>query len=288
MEFHKYIFAGPDSLTREYRRFILQATPQLATAYYGFLHVKPPFDDVRVRQAFNYAIDRDKLVRFTLKGEGYPAHHGFVPPAFATYPSDSIRGYRYRPSLAQRLLAEAGYPQGKGFPELTLQLNSGGATNIPIAEAIQKMLEDNLHIRVSLNIVPFAAHLEAVETGKALFWRAGWIADYPDPENFLNLFYSVHVPEKLEQHSYLNTFRYRSPRFDSLFEAALRTPDEHRRMRLYARADQQAVDDAVCLFLYYYKVHRLLQPYVRNFPINGMEFRDFTSVYFVPSAQSPS
>ncbi len=283
MEFHKYIFAGPDSLQPQYQRFILQTTPQLATGYYGFLHASAPFNDVRVRQAFNYAIDREKLVRFTLKGEGYPAHYGFVPPAFKSYPSAAIRGYTYQPARALRLMAEAGYPQGKGFPAITLQLNSGGATNIPIAEAIQKMLEDNLHVNISLNIVPFAAHLEAVETGKALFWRAGWIADYPDPENFLNLFYSIHVPEKLEEHSYLNPFRYRSARFDSLFEAALRTTDEVQRMQRYAQADRQAVDDAVCLFLYYYKAHRLLQPYVRNFPINGMEYRDFSAVYFVPS-----
>ncbi len=283
MEFRKYVFERPGVLAEEYRHFQYQTTPQLATSYYGFLHPKAPFDDVRVRQAFNYAIDRDKLVRFTLKGEAYPAYYGFVPPAFSTYPADRIKGYRYAPGKAAELMKAAGYPQGKGFPELTLQLNSGGAQNVLIAEAIQKMLEDNLHIKVSLNIVPFAAHLEAVETGKVRFWRAGWIADYPDPENFLNLFYGRHVPEKLEQHSYLNTFRYRSPRFDSLFEAALRTPDESQRMHLYAQADQQAVDDAVCLFLYYYKSDRLLQPYVRNFPINGMEYRDFSEVYLVPS-----
>ncbi len=283
MEFRKYVFERPNVLSKPYRQFIYQSTPQLATSYYGFLHAKPPFDDIRVRQAFNYAIDRDKLVRFTLKGQAYPASYGFVPPAFATYPATSIEGYSYSPEKANELMKAAGYPQGKGFPPLTLQLNSGGAQNILIAEAIQKMLEDNLHVRVSLNIVPFAAHLEAVETGKVLFWRAGWIADYPDPENFLNLFYGRHVPEQLSQHSYLNTFRYRSSKFDSLFESALRTSNESLRMQRYAQADQQAINDAVCLFLYYYKSDRLLQPYVRNFPINGMEYRDFTAVYLVPS-----
>ena len=94
--------------------------------------------------------------------------------------------------------------------------------HIQIAEVIQKMLKENLNIDVGLNVVPWPQHLENLETGKALFWRAGWIADYPDPENFLNLLYSIHIPKDPEGISYLNSVRYKSEKFDSLFRLSLR------------------------------------------------------------------
>jgi len=125
-----------------------------------------------------------------------------------------------------------------------------------------------------------AQHYENLEIGKAVFWRAGWVADYPDPENFLNLLYGKHVPQNLSDRSYLNSVRYQSARFDSLFELAQRTIDEKERMKLYRMADQQAINDGAILPLYYEEWIRLLHLNVRNFPQNAIEHRDFTSVYF--------
>jgi len=263
--------------------FKIQITPALAIHYYGFLHQSDLFSNILVRKAFNYAIDRESIVTYTLQGEGRPAIYGIVPPAFKGYDYEAIQGYTFEPEKARMLLAEAGYPNGKDFPSLTLQLNSGGSRNVQIAEVIQKHLKENLNIDVSLNVMPWAQHLENYETGKALFWRTGWIADYPDPENFLNLLYGAHIPENLNDKSYVNSVRYNSPTFDSLFSLALREVDPTRRFELYKEADQVATDDAAIMPIYYYENYRLLQLNVKNFDINPIEYRDLSQVYFVPA-----
>ncbi|MBA3705468.1 MAG: hypothetical protein H0W84_06080 [Bacteroidetes bacterium] len=130
--------------------------------------------------------------------------------------------------------------------------------------------------------MPFAEHLENLETGKALFWRTAWIADYPDPETFLTLLYSKHIPAKLTDKSYLNSVRYKSPKFDSLFTAALQEVNDKKRMGLYLQADQVAIDDGAIMPIFYDEDYRLIQINVKNFPANAMEYRDMTRVYFVP------
>ncbi len=260
--------------------FKMQVKPGLSIQYYGFQHKSDLFKDKNIRLAFNYAIDRESLVNYTLQGDGRPANHGIVPEGFNNYEYDSLKGYSFDPELARSYMSKAGYPGGKGFPEITLQLNSGGAINTQVAEVVQKMLEENLNVKVKLEVMPMAQHYENLEIGKAVFWRAGWVADYPDPENFLNLLYGKHVPQNLSDRSYLNSVRYQSARFDSLFELAQRTIDEKERMKLYRMADQQAINDGAILPLYYEEWIRLLHLNVRNFPQNAIEHRDFTSVYF--------
>jgi len=259
--------------------FELQVTPALALHYYGFQHESDLFSNKLVRKAFNYAIDRESIVTYTLQGEGRPAIYGIVPPAFRKYDYEGIEGYGFDADKARLLLAEAGYPNGDNFPQLTLQLNSGGSRNVQIAEVIQKQLKETLGIDVELSVMPWAQHLDNLETGKALFWRTGWIADYPDPENFLNLLYSPHIPANLNDKSYINSVRYASTEFDSLFSMALREVDEQKRLELYKQADQVAMDDAAIMPIYYYEHYRLLQLNVRNFDINPMEYRDLSRVY---------
>jgi len=260
--------------------FQMQHTASLSTQFYGFLHSNGVMQDVRVRKAFNMAIDREELVTYILRGEGIAAEGGVVPPSFPTYPSDEISGYEFNPEEAQRLLAEAGYPGGRGLEGLTLQLNSGGTINEKVAQNLQKMFETNLGVTVQLNVQPLSQHYQMVETGSSNFWRAAWLADYPDPENFLYIFHSKHVPDSIEGRSYLNPFRYSSARFDSLYDAAMAEPENDRRMKLLAMADQQMIDDAAVMPIYYDEVIRLVNSRVQNFPINTMEYRDFTRVWF--------
>lgn len=270
-----------DELKPDYEKFVLQIMPSLSIGYYGFQHMDTVFSSREVRQAFGYAIDRNKICDYTMKGTGVPAIYGFVPPGMSGYNYKAVKGFDYNPELARQLLAKAGYAEGKGFPETTLQINSGGGTNEQVAEAIQKMLQENLNIKINITKVPFAQHLENYETGKVSFWRAGWVADYPDPENFLNLFWSAHIPPKLTDKSYLNAFRYKSEKFDKAFTEALQTIDEDRRNLLYLAADQTLIDDAAVMPIFYYKDYRLLQPYVKNMPQNAMEYRNLRDVYFV-------
>jgi oligopeptide transport system substrate-binding protein len=105
------------------------------------------------------------------------------------------------------------------------------------------------------------------------------VADYPDPSNFLNLFYGKNVPKTYEESSYMNPTRYSNPKYDALFEKAIATPNAEERNRLYAQLDQILVDDAPVLPIYYAVNRRLIQPYVRNFPSNGMEFRSLREVW---------
>lgn len=269
-----------DQAKNEYNKFQLQITPALAIQYYGFQHQSELFHNKELRLAINYAIDRQKIVDFTLQGEGIPATFGIVPPSFPGYNARAVKGFDFNPDLAKRYLAQAGYPNGKGLPKIILQLNSGGSRNTQLAEVVQKMLKENLNIELELNIMPLAQHLENLETGKALFWRTAWLADYPDPENFLNLLYGEHVPDKLSDKSYINSIRYKNPEFDAVFRKALRETDKEKRYELYRQADQIAMNDGAIVPLYYDENYRLLQPYVKNLEANAMEYRDFKAVYF--------
>ncbi|MBL4716063.1 MAG: ABC transporter substrate-binding protein [Bacteroidia bacterium] len=268
------------NLKGSYDRFNISKAAAMVIQYYGFQHQHELFKNKLIRQAFNYAVDRDKIVKHTLKGDGIPAFSGIVPPAFTDYNIESVKGYNYDPDKAKKLLSEAGYPNGEGFPKVTLQLNSGGSKNFYVAEAIKKMLEDNLNINIGYRLLPMAQHYENVENGKCNFWRAGWLADYPDPENFLTLLYGPHVPKDPTMNSYVNSVRYQSAKFDSIFNQALQTIDKDKRYQLYSMADQVAMNDAAIMPLFYEERYRLTHKHVQNFNINAQDFRDYKVVYF--------
>ncbi len=273
------ILDASHQLKGDYKKYVLQIKPELSVQFYGFLFVDPVFSNKNVRLAFNYAIDRAKIADYTTKGEGLPAFNGFVPLGIPGYDNSLVKGFYFDAKKAKEYLAKAGYPDGKGFPRTTLEINSGGGRNEKVAEAIQKMLSENLNIDVEISRVVWAQHTGNVETGKTNFWRFAWIADYPDPSNFLNLFYGKNVPKTFEEASYMNPTRYVNPRYDELFEKAIATPDATVRNRMYAELDQMLVNDAPFLPIYYSVNRRLIQPYVRNFPNNGMEYRSFREVW---------
>ena len=277
------IIGDLDKAKSGYNQFQLQVTPAMSIQYYGFQHQSALFKNKFLRQAFNYAIDRQKIVDFTLQGEGIPANFGIVPPSLKDYDAKKVQGYDFNPDLAKQLMVKAGYPNGRGLGKIVLQLNSGGSRNTQIAEVIQKMLKEIINVDIELNIMSLPQHLENLETGKTLFWRSAWIADYPDPENFLNLLYGGHIPKLLSDKSYINSVRYKSAKFDSLFSLALREQNRIKRYDLYRQADQVAMDDAAIIPIYYDENYRLVQPFVKNFDANAMEYRDFKKVYFDPA-----
>ncbi|MDA7803979.1 ABC transporter substrate-binding protein [Crocinitomix sp.] len=259
------------------KEFVVQSVNSLNIQYYGFLYTSEVFNDVRIRKAFNYAIDRDSIVDFILQGEGSPAYNGFVPE-MKGYPSQSVNGYYYDPIQADELMAEAGYPNGEGFPEITLNLNSSGGVNEKVAKALTYMLNKNLGINILIKVMPMSELQPMVERGKIDFWRFGWLADYPDPSNFLYLFHGKNIiPEK---ETSINYFRYSNPKFDKVYEEALREINLEKRMALYARADQILINDAVIMPLYFNVDIRLINPEIRDFDVNEMEYRDLSVVYY--------
>lgn len=266
-------------LKGEYKKFQLQIGPEYAVQFYGFLVPDKIFADKNVRLAFNYAIDRAKITDFTAKGEGIPGFNGFVPLGLRGYDNSMVKGYSFDVKKAKEYMAKAGYPDGKGFPKITLEINSGGGRNLDVAEAVKSMLSQNLNIEIDMSQVVWAQHTNNVELGKTNFWRFGWQADYPDPNNFLQLFYGKNVPATMAEAAYTNPARYKNPAFDALYEKALTTTNEAERNKIYAQLDQMIVDDAPVLLIYYSMNRRLLQPYVRNCPNNGMEYRSFREVW---------
>lgn len=272
---------------KENKQFDLQVSPAMNLFYYGFLHTVKPFNDKRVCLAFNHAIDRQKIVEYTLKGEGIAATYGIVPSTSSFeskgYNFKQLKGYTFDVDLAKKLLAEAGYPNGQGFPHITLQINSGGGDrNVLTAQVVQSMLKENLNIEVNIETLPFTQHLDKIESSQALFWRAAWIADYPDPETFLTLLYSKHVPLNPSDRSYVNTTRFKNAKYDSIFSLAMQEVNDNKRFGLYMLADQLAIDEGALMPIFYDENYRLIQNNVKQFEVNAMEYRDISHVYFVP------
>lgn len=269
--------------------FEIVSSTALNTNYYGFnIQANPVFAKKDVRLAFNYAIDRHKIADFTIQGEGTSADYGMVPytEAFEKegYPYKKLKGYTFDPTKAKELLKAAGYPDGKGFPEITLEINSGGGDrNILIAEVVKSMLEENLKVKININTVPFPEHIENVQSGKSDFFRYGWVADYPDPETFLTLFLGSHVPATLQEKSYINFSRYKNARFDSLFMAARLIGDKAKRFEMLAQAEQIMLDDAPIMPIFYDENFRLEQKGVRNLPENPMNYMDMSTTYIIPA-----
>lgn len=269
-ELFKTIVNEDKNLTPDYSKYILQRKTSLSTQYYGFLTTSKTFSDVKVRQAFNYAIDREKILKYVLQGSATdPAIYGMVPPVMPNYDAKKIIGYSFNLVKAKQLMSDAGFPGGKGFPDVTLNINEGGGRNTQIAEAIQDMLKE-IGVTVKLQLLQFAQHLDNIDAGRSDFYRLGWIADYPDPESFLNLFYGKNVPANPKDVSPINSFRYKNSKYDELFEKAIATTDIKERSNLYREAEQLAVNDAVCLFIYYDEDWRLIQPYVRGNALDPM------------------
>jgi oligopeptide transport system substrate-binding protein len=261
-------------------KFILDRSPEMATQYYDLNTVNSVFKNKKVRQAFNYAINREKILNEILKGEAFTfGNYGITPPSFKDYDVTQIKGYGFDPEKARILLAEAGFPAGKNFPKVKLEISASASKHAAVAFEIIRQLREVLNIYVDLEMVPFATKLENSKYAKGDIYRSAWIADYPSPENFLMLFYGKDVPESLEQPSFPNVTRYQNPVFDSLFEAGRKAKTDKEKLELFLEAEKVMMDDAPVIILWYDENYRLYQSNVRNFFPNPLNYWDFTQVY---------
>lgn len=249
----------------------------LSTSYYCFNMLNPIFKKREVRMAFNLAIDRNKITKYTLHGEADPAIYGLVP-GLGDNQYIKVKGFDYDPEKAKILLAEAGYPKGEGFPTIDLDINVSNYLNKNVAEAVQKMLLDNLGISVKVIYNTSSSLIDKFNNGKSNFWGISWLADYPDPQNFLQTFNGAIVPE-INEPSYTNHSRYQNIIFDRFYYDAIHAKDQSSAMSNYSKADSVLIEDAAFMPLYYGHKLRLLQNNVHALPINSMEYRDFTRVF---------
>ncbi len=269
--------------------FEIVSSTALNVNFYGFnIAANPVFAKKEVRQAFNFAIDRGKIADFTIQGEGAAADYGMVPytEGFEKdgYDYKSLKIYNLDVAKAKELMKKAGYPDGKGFPEVTLEINSGGGDrNILVAEVVKSMLEQNIGVKVNINTIPFPEHIENVQSSKSDFFRYAWVADYPDPETFLNLFLGTSVPASVTEKSFINLTRYKNSRFDSLFMAARKVGDKTQRFKLLSQAEKIVMEDAPVMPIFYDENFRLEQKNVRNLPENAMNYMDMTTTYLIPA-----
>lgn len=263
---------------------ILTSNAEFATQYYVLNLAKPYLKDVRVRQALNYAINRKKIIQDVLGGQAFKSgEYGLVPPLFMLkdYPKDSIKnyGYSFDKEKARKLLADAGYPNGEGFPYLKLTINHGGRIHNMVAKEISKQLYNNLGIFVNYEVLPFSDKIEQEKYGKGDMFRSAWVGDYPDPETFLQIAYGKPVPSDPNAPSYPNSMRYKNAEYDKLFEEASQSKDPQKRATLFAKAEQIMLKDAPIIVLWYVENRRFHYSYLRNFEFNALSQYDFSDVY---------
>lgn len=229
--------------------------PTLGTAAVRFNVERAPFNDVRVRRAIAHAIDPSIIVDRLLERCVTPAR-GILPPSLPGFNPD-VKRLAFDRDLARRLLAEAGHAGGRGVSPLAYHFNTTD-TNQRIAELLQAQLKE-IGIALELRRLDWAAHLKLVDQGSAGFFRQAWIADYPDPENFLTvLFHSRNVGAPG------NTSRYRNTRVDRLLDEADGMATGASRDGRYQEVEQMIIDDAAWVSLYHHASRALIKPYVKG------------------------
>ena len=226
-----------------------------------------PLKNKKIRQAINYAIDRRKMLLFLHNSLGTPAESGFVPFGLPSFDSSDVKGYHYDPERSLNLLRSAGYPSGEGIPIIkliTIQLYSDLGSFIANELA-------QVGIKIQVEIIQKSLLIEQTSKSEALFFRGSWIADYPDAENYLSVFYSKNPAPP-------NYTRYKNPAFDKLYENAIAEKNDSLRMKIYRQADQLVMKDAPVVPLWYDMVVRLVHPYVLNFKTNSLNILELRKV----------
>lgn len=261
---------------------LLQREPEMLSQFYVFNTKQKPFDNVKVRQAINYAVDREKLVDNVLQGQAIGAAvYGITPNTFNGYDIKKINGYNLDVEKAKKLLAEAGFPNGKGFPEVRVLVNSGNSRNSSVAVELQKQLKQNLNINVNFESLPNTQKYELQMHGKGDVFRDAWVADYSSPESFLSLFAGDAVPADNTGASYPNTSRYQNSDYDAYFKKGRDSNNKDSSYAYFMKAEQLLMNDAVIIPLWYEGSYRLLTNKVKGLNLNAMRYYDFTKTYKV-------
>jgi len=246
----------------------LSIVPAMCTYYFGFNTARPPMDKALVRRAFSAAINRKLLIDKVVRGDERPAHT-FVPqPVFGAVPPSAGEGIGYNPQQARKWLAEAGYPGGKGFPEVVLMYNTSEG-HARIAQAVQQMWRRELGVTVRLENQEWKVFLQTTrrEDGPQIF-RMAWCADYPDANNWLM---EVFHPTRSA-----NSVHWHNAEFARLTERAQVVRDPAERRKLYRRAEEILThDEAVIAPVYFYTRLTLTKPYLRAklAPLGGNHIR---------------
>jgi oligopeptide transport system substrate-binding protein len=249
-----------DDLNAEY-----QTVPRMSLDYIGFNVNTPPFDDPKVRQAFALSVDREKIAEVILKS-AIPVATGILAPGVPGY-TEADKTYPYNPERAKQLLSESKY--GNDLPEITLAESGAGATVGPTTEAIIQYWSDNLGVEVQIQQAESGTFFEDIDEGRYQMFHLGWIMDYPDPEDILDILF--------HSKSRQNNSRYSNPEIDAKLEAARVEQDVEARLAIYQDVEKSLIDDAAWIPMFFDTTHALVKPYVTGYvfpPLVIEKFRD--------------
>ena len=256
-------------------KIILNKQSYLNTEYLGILVDtsnalvrQSPLRIRQIRQAINYGFDRRKLMMYLRNSIGTAAESGFVPAGLPSFDADSVKGYYYDPVKARELIKEAGFQKSEDVPVIKL-------LTIPIysdlGSFIAKQLEE-IGLKVEVEVIPKSLLLEHTAKSQALFFRGSWIADYPDAENYLSVFYGGNPAPP-------NYTRYNNPRFNALYEEALLSETDSARFRLYQQMDRLIISDAPVVPLWYDQAIHMVNPRVIDFHPNALNLLELRRVW---------
>lgn len=258
-QLHKTEFVPLDKIPY-YRRTepeVLQIAPYLAVYFYILNVTRKPLDDPKVRLALNLAVDRESLVRNVLRG-GEQAATGFIPPGFSEYPV--AHRIAYDPGRARQLLAEAGYPDGHGFPKLNILMNTSERDRT-IAEAIQQMWRQELNIDIGLENQEWKVYLDTLNKKRFDIGRRGWVG-IPDPAFFLKIWSAGNAN---------NSSGWTNARYDDLLTEADHTGDLNRRIALLHQAEDVLLSESIMIPIFWYTSIHLVHPSVTGWYPNVVD-----------------
>ena len=248
------------------RKILLKKQPYLNTEYLGILVdssnpiVKnSPLKIKAIRQAMNYAINKQQLMLYMRNSIGIPAEAGFVPRGLPSHNAELVKGYTFNPTKAKQLLLDVGFSKQNQLPVIKLLTI---AIYSDIASFIAKQLEE-IGFNIQVEVVQKSLLLEQTAKSQAGFFRGSWIADYPDAENYMAMFYSKNPAPP-------NYTRYKNPAFDALYEKALVTINDEERYELYRQMDQMVINDAPVIPIWYDMAFHLTQTNLINFEPNAL------------------
>lgn len=251
----------------------LHIFPEFSLSYIGFNTSKPPFDDVYVRQAFCHAIDKEKIIKLTQKDMVTPAT-GIIPVGMPGYNKD-IKGLDYDLEKAKELLAKSKYGSSDNLPPITVTLSTLGGIGMDnylgaILQGWQNDLGADITVRyLNQNVFQYNLSEEADE-----IYTMGWIADYPDPQNFLDILFHTGAD--------YNNSNFSNKELDELLDRAAVEQDYDKRMDMYQQAEQLVVDQAPVLPMWFSKNYELVSPIVHGYTIDPLGVPRFNTVTLEP------
>ena len=258
------IVSTKGKLQEKYKNQVnLITSPYLNTEYLGFFMDSPTSEiqSKKIRQAINYGFDRVKMIRYLRNGMGIPAIHGFIPKGLPGF--NNMEGYTYQPEKAKELVRQYIEESGNNNPSIAIGTNS---QYLDLCEFIQRELE-NIGIQVQIDVVPPSTLRQMKSSGELAVFRASWIADYPDAENYLSLFYGENFTPNGPNYAH-----FKNNVYDSLYVASLSLSNIKERKLLYEKMDSIIIEEAPVVPLYYDMAVRFVSKKVSGLGINPQNF----------------